>query len=108
MFALTAWDKVIGEKGAMVGGFGSAIEIGAPSSSLRGFGEGDIESSQGVSWRRGQLWFGGFVAHAKQTYYGSHLQRHGWQGTEVGYAILSPGVGVAFTKDKVFLVQPRQ
>jgi hypothetical protein len=54
LFVLTV-DRVTGENEATVGGFGSATEIGAPSVSLAGFGEGDIESSQGVSWSGGQV-----------------------------------------------------
>lgn len=67
LFALTACDRVTGEKEATVGGFGSATVMGAPSPSLLGFEVGDIESSQGVSWRRGQYCSGEVVALAKRT-----------------------------------------
>ena len=48
MFAFGAWERVTGEKAAMVGGFGSLLAIDVPSSSLRDeLGVEDI--IQGVS-----------------------------------------------------------
>jgi len=48
LFAFGAWERVTGEKAAMVGGFGSLLAIDVPSSSLRDeLGVEDI--IQGVS-----------------------------------------------------------
>lgn len=68
LFAEIACESVTGENEATVGGFGSAIEIGAPSSSRLALDGVDIRSSQGVSWSKGQISIvRERVAHAQRT-----------------------------------------
>lgn len=51
LFAFGAWERVTGEKAAMVGGFGSLLARDAPSSSLPRRDELGVEDIiQGVSY----------------------------------------------------------
>jgi hypothetical protein len=54
LFVETACERVTGENEAIVGGFGSVLDMGVPSSSVLGFELLDIRSSQGVSLSGGQ------------------------------------------------------